>query len=93
MAGPVNGLGGQQVPLATTFQPSKDSDQVRQQQDAQQQQKPSKVEARNTTSESKETHKTDNSDDLLEQRLAEALSARSSGSGEVRRGSVVDITV
>ena len=92
MAGPLNGLGGQQVPFANTFQPSsKDNEQVKQQQDKQNQS--NKVEARQqVTNEAKETRKI-SSDEVLEQRLAEALSARNSGSGEVRRGSVVDVTV
>ena len=86
MAGPLNGLGGQQVPLATTFQPSKDNEQVKQQQD---QKEAARTQALGTAK-ARESEQ-DRSDEALEAKLAEALSARNSG--EVRRGSVVDVTV
>lgn len=90
MAGPLNGLGGQQIPLANTFQPSQNSAQVRQQE---REPEEKKVQPRGTAaSESQDTES--RNDGVLQERIAAALSAeQASGRDEVRRGSVVDITV
>ena len=91
MAGPLNGLGGQQIPLANTFQPSQNSAQVRAQEERQPEEK--KVQPRGTAAaESQDTES--RNDGVLQERIAAALSAeQASGRDEVRRGSVVDITV
>lgn len=90
MAGPLNGIGGQQIPLSNTFKPGQNEDQVRG--TPEDKKDDSRVRQTSANARTQESD-TENREDLLEEKLAAALSAQKSGSGEVRRGSVVDITV
>jgi len=87
MAGPLNGIGGGQIPLATTFQPGQQNAQVRQQDDRTP--KPDQVQAKGTQPAQSQQTETRNPKDL--QNLLKDLI--STTEGESRRGSVVDITV
>lgn len=85
MAGPLSGIGGQQIPLATPFQPGQNGSQVREQNDRDP--KPNRVQPQGFQPAQSQESETRNSKDLrgLFQE-AETLPQRS-------RGNVVDITI
>lgn len=88
MAGPLNGLGGQQIPLATTYKPGQNDTQLRAQEE-----RPDNKKVRSRNAPTEISQPVSKQDELLEQRIAAALSEQRNGSGEVRRGTVLDITV
>lgn len=96
MAGPLNGIGGQQqVPLSQPFQPGQDSNQVRnnpEQQPADNQVQPQGAPAAGT-----QNTETDDQD-VLQQQIKELITGSSAENGlsaddAPRRGSLVDVTV
>lgn len=88
MAGSLNGLGPQQIPLATSYQPGQQSAAVRPQDEKTP--KPNQVQPQGA--QAAQTQTTDrNPKDL--QSLLNDLKSLASDDGETRRGSVVDITV
>lgn len=92
MAGPLNGVGygQQQVPLATTFQPGKNNDQVRAQNDSAAQPKENFVQPQGTpAAQGQRAEAPDHN--LLRNSLKAELDP--SQQSDARRGSVVDITV
>lgn len=91
MAGPLNGIGGQQIPLSNTFQPG-GREPVQPQEDRKQAE--NTQQARQTDEQPARSRETEdsNKEDLLKQLLQAALN-KDDDSGEVRRGSVVDIQV
>ncbi len=85
MAGPLNGIGGQQIPLATPFQPGQ---QVR----PQDEKTPKQDKIQPQGAQANQAQTTDrNPKDL--QSLLNDLRSIVSDDGEPRRGSVVDITI
>lgn len=94
MAGPLNGIGGQQVPLATTFQPGQNSQQVRQQQQSERQNNTGDVQTRNSqSSASSQRSETASNQNILRSLADKALSPDGNEKTEQRRGSTIDITV
>jgi len=87
MAGPLNGIGGQQIPFATSFQPGQqNSQQVRPQQEDRTP-KPNQVQPPNTQAAQSNESETRNSRDL------QSLLREAEATGGRGRGSVVDLTV
>jgi hypothetical protein len=90
MAGPVNGLGGQQqVPLSQPFQPGAKNEQVREEP------KSKKVESQSAKAADSNRAEKEEEQNLLQQLLREAQEAKSGSSEKraARRGSLVDVTV
>jgi hypothetical protein len=85
MAGPLNGIGGQQIPLATPYQPGQNGSQVRQQTDREPQ--PNRVSPPGAQAAQSQESETRNSRDLRSLlQDTEALPQRA-------RGNVVDLTI
>lgn len=96
MAGPLSGIGGQQVPFATTFRPGGSQQETSTQQQL-------NVGAQNGQTETKTTEAAPVSENRNSNQTREDRSERNAqsfnsndnqnASGETRRGSVVDIAV
>lgn len=92
MAGPISGYGGQQVPISNTFQPGKNNEQVRQQQD--QQAQSTNVQPQGTQAAQSQSVETNNQDVLkAQQNQSVSASSERSSDSPPTRGSLVDITV
>ncbi len=97
MAGPLSGIGqGQQIPLATSFQPGQSNvTQVRPQNEDGRDTKANQVEPQGTQAAGAQNSETGNQD-VVRSRREDVSSSRSgdtSGDASARRGSLVDITV
>lgn len=96
MAGPLNGIGGQQqVPLSQPFQPGQDSNQVRGQND----QQPNENQVQPQGAPAADTQNTEtNNQDVLQQQIQELISGSGAEEGlsaedAPRRGSLVDVQI
>jgi hypothetical protein len=86
MAGPLNGIGGQQqIPLATPFQPGQNGTQVRG--NDERTPKPNQIQAPGAQAAQSQEPETRNSRDL------QSLLREAEATGEKGRGSVIDITI
>jgi hypothetical protein len=92
MAGPLSGLGSQQVPLSSPFQPGQNTGQVRAspeqrpQENRVQPQQASAAQSQSTGAENRERARTDDATSFK-------TASTQGGTSEQRRGSVIDITV
>jgi hypothetical protein len=86
MAGPLNGIGGQQqIPLATPFQPGQNGSQVRGQDERSP--KPNQVQQPSSQLGQVQEPETRSSKDL------QSLLKEAEATGQTGRGSVIDITI
>ena len=93
MAGPLSGVGAQQVPIANTFQPGGQNGEtvVRQRENTQPQE--NQVQPQGTPAAESQNSQSDNNADILQSRIAQALDRQETTGAETDRGSIVDIEV
>jgi hypothetical protein len=95
MAGPLNGIGGQQqVPISNTFRPGEQNSSQGTKENESTPTQDAAAPAQNTAPTESQAAETNNQD-ILQSQVAEALSGSSESSepAEQRRGSLIDIQV